>query len=147
MPRKKATAKKAKPPPKELVELFHFYARKHKHKNRVPVSELPKMILSLGKSPTASELRNIVQRVEATLSRCSSGQAFATMQTVGLSASECVRSRICRDGTAPASERIPRVPKAARPTVGLSPDRRPIAPSLRVRRPDAQAQPSSELKS
>ena len=63
---KKAGGAAKKPPPKELVELFHFFARKHKSKNRVPVSELPKMILSLGKSPTQQELRAIVQRVEGT---------------------------------------------------------------------------------
>ena len=68
MPRK-AKPKAAKKPPKELVELFSFYARKSKHKNRVPVSELPKMILSLGKSPTAAELRTIVARVGASAAR------------------------------------------------------------------------------
>ena len=96
MPRK--AKPKAKMPPKELVELFSFYARKSKHKNRVPVSELPKMILSLGKSPTAAELRNIVARVEAT-----SGKR-ATLDLAGFAEIMATSARRFRGLSNPKSE-------------------------------------------
>jgi len=97
MPPRKA---KKKPLPKELVELFHFYARKHKHKTRVPVSELPKMILSLGKSPTAAELRNIVARVE------SSAGKRAMLDLAGFAEIVATSARRFRGLSNPKSEHV-----------------------------------------